>query len=121
MSHSVLIFGGGIAGLTAALSLATKGHSVTVIEQAAQLGRRLWHAPPPVLLEAHAHDRIARFSTTEVLPQPGYVMHEGQRVELTRKALDKAVKDKREAWRKEGRDATYRYTFLDLVRSGTGR
>ena len=54
MSHSVLIFGGGIAGLTAALSLATKGHSVTVIEQAAQLGGRLWHAPPPVLLEAHA-------------------------------------------------------------------
>ena len=50
-------------------------------------------------------DRIAGFSSTEVLPQPGYVMHEGQRVELTRKALDKAVKDKREAWRKANPDA----------------
>ncbi len=53
MSQSVLILGGGIAGLTAALSLAAKGHSVTVIEQAGRLGGRLWHAPPPILLEAH--------------------------------------------------------------------
>ena len=53
MSQSALILGGGIAGLTAALSLAAKGHSVTVIEQADHLGGRMWHAPPPVLLEAH--------------------------------------------------------------------
>jgi uncharacterized protein with NAD-binding domain and iron-sulfur cluster len=53
MSQSVLILGGGIAGLTAALSLAAKGHSVTVIEQADALGGRLRHAPPPILLEAH--------------------------------------------------------------------
>ncbi len=53
MSPSVLILGGGIAGLTAALSLAAKGHSVTVVEQAGHLGGRLWHAPPPILLEAH--------------------------------------------------------------------
>lgn len=53
MSRSVLILGGGIAGLTAALALAAKGHSVTVIEQGAHLGGRMWHAPPPVLLEAH--------------------------------------------------------------------
>lgn len=53
MSQTVLILGGGIAGLTAALSLAAKGHSVTVIEQADHVGGRLWHAPPPILLEAH--------------------------------------------------------------------
>ncbi len=53
MSQSVLILGGGIAGLTAALSLAAQGHSVTVVEQGAHLGGRMWHAPPPVLLEAH--------------------------------------------------------------------
>lgn len=27
----------------------------------------------------------------------------------------------REVWRKEGRDANYRYTFLDLIRDATGR
>jgi len=53
MSGTVLILGGGIAGLTAALSLRTKGHTVTVIEQAAKVGGRLRHAPPPLLLEAH--------------------------------------------------------------------
>ncbi|MGC4096595.1 MAG: FAD-dependent oxidoreductase [Nitrospira sp.] len=49
----MLILGGGIAGLTAALSLAAKDHSVTVVEQDAHLGGRMWHAPPPILLEAH--------------------------------------------------------------------
>ena len=53
MSGTVLILGGGIAGLTAALHLSTSGHTVTVIEQAANVGGRLCHAPPPLLLEAH--------------------------------------------------------------------
>lgn len=53
MSGTVLILGGGIAGLTAALQLRAKGHAVTVIEQAAKVGGRLCHAPPPLLLEAH--------------------------------------------------------------------
>lgn len=53
MSRQVLILGGGLAGLTAALHLATSGHAVTVLEQANQVGGRLRHAPPPMLLEAH--------------------------------------------------------------------
>ncbi len=53
MSATVLILGGGIAGLTAALYLGARGHAVTVIEQAAKVGGRLCHAPPPLLLEAH--------------------------------------------------------------------
>lgn len=53
MNRTVLILGGGIAGLTAALHLAADGHAVTVIEQADHLGGRLCHAPPPLLLEAH--------------------------------------------------------------------
>jgi uncharacterized protein with NAD-binding domain and iron-sulfur cluster len=53
MSRTVLILGGGIAGLTAALRLATAGHSVTVIEQAEDVGGRLCGSPPPILLEAH--------------------------------------------------------------------
>ncbi len=54
MNRTVLILGGGIAGLTAALHLAADGHTVTVIEQADRLGGRLCQAPPPLLLEAHA-------------------------------------------------------------------
>jgi hypothetical protein len=45
-------------------------------------------------------DRIASFSSNEVLPQPGYVMYQGRRVELTPKSLDKAVSDRRDAWKK---------------------
>jgi len=54
MSRQVLILGGGLAGLTAALHLATSGHAVTVLEQADHVGGRLFHAPPPILLEAHS-------------------------------------------------------------------
>jgi hypothetical protein len=45
-------------------------------------------------------DRIASFSSTEVLPQPGYVMYKGRLVELTDESLDKAVSDRRDAWKK---------------------
>jgi len=53
MSRQVLILGGGLSGLTAALHLATSGHAVTVLDQADQVGGRLHHAPPPILLESH--------------------------------------------------------------------
>ena len=46
MSGTVLILGGGIAGLTAALHLGTSGHSVTVIDQGDAIGGRLCQAPP---------------------------------------------------------------------------
>jgi len=54
MTGQVLILGGGLAGLTAALHLATDGYSVTVLEQADQVGGLLRHGPPPILLEAHS-------------------------------------------------------------------
>ncbi len=53
MNRTVLILGGGIAGLTAALHVAGSGHTVTVIEEAATVGGRLRDAPPPILLDAH--------------------------------------------------------------------
>ena len=55
-------------------------------------------------------DSIAKFTSTEVLPQPGYVMHKGKRVEVTSKALRKAIADKRASWKKAHPDA----------RAGTG-
>jgi phytoene dehydrogenase-like protein len=54
MSKQVLILGGGIAGLTAALFLRERGFHITILEQAAEVGGRLIHAPPPCLLGAHA-------------------------------------------------------------------
>lgn len=53
MSGTVLILGGGIAGLTAALHLGSSGHTVTVIDQEDAIGGRLYQSPPPLLLEAH--------------------------------------------------------------------
>ena len=50
-------------------------------------------------------DEIAAFDSNEQLPQPGYVMHQGRRVEVTREALDKAIADKRAAWKKAHPDA----------------
>ena len=38
LSKNILICGGGIGGLTAALAFARKGHTVTVLERAAQIG-----------------------------------------------------------------------------------
>lgn len=44
-------------------------------------------------------DRIADFSSVETLPVPGYVERNGKRIEVTSEALDKAVEDKRKAWK----------------------
>jgi hypothetical protein len=56
-----------------------------------------------------------------VLPQPGYVQYKGERVELTSKALDKAVADKREAWKKahpkaKAGEGPFPYRTVVLVR-----
>ncbi len=64
-------------------------------------------------------DSIAQFSSKEALPVPGYVERNGKRVELTSEALDKAIADKRKAWKeknpkaKEGQGPfPYRTTVL---------
>ncbi|WP_246069747.1 M1 family metallopeptidase [Cognatiluteimonas lumbrici] len=50
-------------------------------------------------------DRIASLSSVEVLPQPGYAMRDGKRVELTRADIDKEISDKRKAWAQKHADA----------------
>lgn len=46
-------------------------------------------------------DSIAQFSSKEALPVPGYVERGGKRIEVTNKALDKAIDDKRKAWKEK--------------------
>lgn len=45
-------------------------------------------------------DAITQLDSVEVLPQPGYTMAKGKRVELTSDAIDKTVDKRREAWKK---------------------
>jgi hypothetical protein len=66
-------------------------------------------------------DRIASFTSNEVLPQPGYAMYKGRRVELTGKSIDKAVADTRAAWKKANPKAkpgegAFPYRTVVLVR-----
>lgn len=66
-------------------------------------------------------DSIAQFSSKEALPVPGYVERGGKRIEVTGKALDKAIADKRKAWKeknpkaKEG-EGPFPYRTTVLVR-----
>ncbi len=53
MSDTALVIGGGIAGLTAASGLSSRGFRVTVIDQDLKLGGRLAMAPPSLLLGCH--------------------------------------------------------------------
>jgi hypothetical protein len=66
-------------------------------------------------------DSIASFSSSEVLPQPGYATYKGKRVELTTESIDKAVSDKRAAWKKANPKAkqgqgAFPYRTVVLVR-----
>jgi hypothetical protein len=50
-------------------------------------------------------DRVASIDVRELLPRPGYRTHAGKQVLVGSKALDKAIKDRREAWKKANPDA----------------
>src|SRR5690606_3922696 len=68
-------------------------------------------------------DQIASLSSREVLPQPGYTLYKGERVELTDAAIAKAIKDKRKAWKTAHPDAKpgagpFPYRTTVLVRRG---
>ena len=53
MSRTVAVIGGGIAGLTAALGLASRGYEVTILDEAARLGGRLTTEPIVLLFGCH--------------------------------------------------------------------
>lgn len=45
-------------------------------------------------------DRVASFTSEEVLPRPGFVQYRGTRLELTQADLDRAIARKRQQWQR---------------------
>lgn len=46
-------------------------------------------------------DRVSSITSEEVLPLPGYMTYKGKQVLVGSKAIDKAIEDRREAWKKK--------------------
>ncbi|HDQ70603.1 MAG TPA: FAD-dependent oxidoreductase [Chloroflexi bacterium] len=95
VNHHAVLVGGGVAGLTAALSIARQGFGVTLVEREETLGGNLQHiytplpdgADPQVLLQqtidaVSADPRISVRTGTEIVDVSGYV---GQYRTLIRK------------------------------------
>ena len=80
-----LVIGGGVAGLTAALSIADTGYDVTLVERSAQLGGNLRHVyyvaegqnPQRLLRDlvnrARGHERVSVHTRSEVVEHSGSV------------------------------------------------
>jgi heterodisulfide reductase subunit A len=83
--RSALVIGGGLAGMTSALSIADEGYDVFLIEKDDKLGGNLRHlyrtaeGPNPQRLlhslvkRVHSHERIALHYNTEVIGFDGHV------------------------------------------------
>ncbi|MGQ9597908.1 MAG: FAD-dependent oxidoreductase [Anaerolineae bacterium] len=83
--RSALVIGGGLAGMTAALSIADEGYDVYLVEKTSQLGGNLRHlymsaeGPNPqrllrtLIKRVHSHERIALYYNTEVIGFSGHV------------------------------------------------
>ena len=85
IEHTALVIGGGLAGMTAALSIAEQGFAVTLVEKEAQLGGHLRHikvgfddSNPQQLLadtiqKISSQPRISVMLQSEVVDVTGYV------------------------------------------------
>ncbi|HSF80441.1 MAG TPA: FAD-dependent oxidoreductase [Anaerolineales bacterium] len=95
VNRRALVIGGGLAGMTAALSIARQGFAVTLVERAAELGGNLKHIytslpgsfDPQQLLQktisaVQADPRIQVLTGAEVLEQGGYTGQFSTRVRL---------------------------------------
>jgi len=84
-NHEVVVVGGGVAGMTAALNLADQGYQVYLVERQAELGgraRQIYYSAlggDPQAFLAHlvtrvqAHDRIEVLTGHQVVKHKGYV------------------------------------------------
>jgi len=88
VNHRALVVGGGIAGMTAALSIAEQGFQVTLVERETELGGNLRHiytplarsgpGDPQVMLQqtieaVTAHPLITILTEAEIVDMSGYV------------------------------------------------
>ncbi len=83
--RSALVIGGGLAGMTSALSIADEGYDVFLVEKSGELGGNLKYlyrtaeGPSPQRLlhslvkRVHSHERIALHYNTEVIGYEGHV------------------------------------------------
>ncbi len=83
--RSALVIGGGLAGMTAALSIADEGYDVYLVEKTDKLGGNLRHlymtaeSPNPqrllqtLIKRVHSHERIALYHNTQVIGFEGHV------------------------------------------------
>jgi heterodisulfide reductase subunit A len=84
-ARRALVIGGGVAGMTAALSIADSGYDVTLVERSAELGGNLRHVyyvaegqnPQRLLRDqvnrVRGHERIAVFTRSQLVEQTGSV------------------------------------------------
>ena len=95
VNRGALVIGGGLAGMTAALSIARQGFEVALLEREAELGGNLKHIytslpggidPQRLLRETisavYAEPRIQALSGVEILEYGGYTGHFSTRVRL---------------------------------------
>jgi heterodisulfide reductase subunit A len=88
VNHRALVVGGGLAGMTAALSIAEQGFEVTLVEREAELGGNLRHihtalpggpgADPQALLKrtveaVSTNPRISVLTSAEIVNMGGYL------------------------------------------------
>jgi heterodisulfide reductase subunit A len=84
-ARRALVIGGGVAGMTAALSIADSGYNVTLVERSAQLGGNLRHVyyvaegqnPQRLLRDlvnrVRGHEHITVFTNSQVMEHAGSV------------------------------------------------
>jgi heterodisulfide reductase subunit A2 len=84
-NRSALVIGGGLSGMTSALSIADEGYDVFLVEKTERLGGYLRHihetaeGPNPqrllhsLIKRVHSHERIALYHNTEVIGFEGHV------------------------------------------------
>jgi len=84
-TRRALVIGGGLAGMTAALSIADSGYDVTLVEQSAELGGNLRHVyyvaegqnPQRLLRDlvnrVRGHERVVVFTRSQVVEHAGSV------------------------------------------------
>jgi heterodisulfide reductase subunit A-like polyferredoxin len=94
VTQRALVVGGGLAGMTAALTLADEGYPVTLVERAERLGGNAWHLRHPlygrdpqeylqeIIARVQRHPLIDLFMPAEVVETGGFRGNFNSRIHL---------------------------------------